>query len=75
MRRIILVSNGWWTQTVAFSNLQKAMQYLEKEHRVIFIDSYRTITEKLKQEHKVMVKSNNGIFGEVEHTIQRISLR
>lgn len=51
------------------------MEWLEREHRVTFVDSYRTITEKLKYEHKFKVKSYNGIFGEVEHTIQRISLR
>lgn len=76
MRRIILVTNGKYLQEhIAFSNLEKAMEYLKTEKKVLFTDSYRTITEKLKYEYKFIVKSYHGIFGEDEHTIQRIKLR
>lgn len=75
MRRIIIVSQSWFGKVSAFSNLQKAMKYLEKEHKVIFVDSYRTITEKLQYENKFTVKIQNGIFGEIEFTIQRISIQ
>lgn len=73
MRRIILVESAWFCETRAFSNLEKAIEYLKKEHHVMFKHHYVYITAYLKHgEYKV--KSNNGIFGEIEHTIKRINL-
>lgn len=71
-RRLVLVTIEYEGKT-AFTNLQKAMHWLELNHRVVFLDSYRTITEKIKHKPYKFKHCLNRLFGDVEIKIERIN--
>jgi hypothetical protein len=73
-RRLVLVTIEYEGKN-AFTNLQKAMHWLETNHKVIFLDSYRTITEMIKHKPYKFKNTFSYLFGDVEVKIERIDLK
>lgn len=70
MRKIIIVSN-WMDGTMAFSNLQKAIEYLDSkgcEKRY----SYASLTKLLNERQYALVYYNSPVIGQKEYKIERL---